>query len=140
MELLTFTAIFFFIALAAKKIGGWFSKIGLPYITGYLLTGMVAGPFILDLLPSEATTTLRYIDELALGIIAFVAGSELYLKEIRSRIRSIGSIAGGFLAEEGLEATYDVLKPGQRSRHLLAAGVLDLHTVLHPQHSLLDLA
>lgn len=97
MELLTFTAIFFFIALAAKKIGSWFSSIGLPYITGYLLTGMVAGPFILNLLPSEATTTLRYIDELALGIIAFVAGSELYLKEIRSRIRSIGSIAGGLI-------------------------------------------
>lgn len=97
MELLSFTAIFFFIALAAKKIGSWFSTIGLPYITGYLLTGMVAGPFILNLLPTESTTTLRYIDELALGIIAFVAGSELYLKEIRTRMRSIGSIAGGLL-------------------------------------------
>lgn len=34
----------------------------------------------------------------------------------------IGSMAGGFLAVEGLEASYDVLQPGQRSRHLLAAG------------------
>jgi Trk K+ transport system NAD-binding subunit/Kef-type K+ transport system membrane component KefB len=98
MELLQFTAIFFFIALAAKKIGSWFSRIGLPYITGYLLTGIIAGPFVLGLLPSEATSTLRYIDELALGIIAFVAGSELYLVEIRSRLRSIGWIAGGLLA------------------------------------------
>lgn len=97
MELLTYTAIFFFIALAAKKIGEWFSRIGLPYITGYLLAGMVAGPFVLGLLPSEATTTLRYIDELALGIIAFVAGSELYLKEIRGRLRSIGFVSGGLL-------------------------------------------
>jgi Trk K+ transport system NAD-binding subunit/Kef-type K+ transport system membrane component KefB len=97
VELLTYTAIFFFIALAAKKIGAWFSRIGLPYITGYLLAGMVAGPFVLGLLPSEATSTLRYIDELALGIIAFVAGSELYLTEIRSRLHSIGWIAGGLL-------------------------------------------
>ncbi len=97
MELITFTAIFFLVALAAKIVGDWFSRIGLPYITGYLLTGMVAGPFILDLLPSEATTTLRYIDELALGIIAFVAGSELYLKEIRSRFRSISLISTGLL-------------------------------------------
>ncbi|HSH02910.1 MAG TPA: cation:proton antiporter [Anaerolineae bacterium] len=95
--LLTYTAIFFFIALAAKKIGSWFSAVGLPYITGYLLAGMVAGPFILDLLPSDATTTLRYIDEVSLGIIAFVAGSELYLKEIKSRLRSIGLISGGVL-------------------------------------------
>ena len=98
MELLTYTAIFFFIALAAKKIGEWFSRVGLPYITGYLLTGIIAGPFILGLLPSEATSTLRYIDELALGIIAFVAGSELYLLEIRNRLHSIGWISGGLLA------------------------------------------
>jgi Trk K+ transport system NAD-binding subunit/Kef-type K+ transport system membrane component KefB len=97
MELLTYTAIFFFIALAAKKIGEWFSRVGLPYITGYLLTGIIAGPFVLGLLPGEATSTLRYIDELALGIIAFVAGSELYLVEIRSRLRSIGWISGGLL-------------------------------------------
>ena len=95
--LLTYSVIFLFIALAAKIIGSWFSRVGLPYITGYLLAGVVAGPFILELLPSDATTTLRYIDEVSLGIIAFVAGSELYLKEIRSRFRSIGFIATGLL-------------------------------------------
>ena len=89
MQLLIFTISFFFIALAAKKIGEWFSKIGLPYITGYLLTGMVAGPFVLNLMPEGSTMDLRFIDELSLGIIAFVAGSELYLKEIRSRVKSI---------------------------------------------------
>lgn len=97
MELVTYTAIFLLIILAAKKIGSWFSRLGLPYITGYLLTGMIAGPFVLDLLPSESTTTLRYIDEISLGIIAFVAGSELYLKEIRSRLNSIGWIVTGLL-------------------------------------------
>ena len=89
MQLLIYAVSFFFIALAAKKIGEWFSKIGLPYITGYLLAGMVAGPFVLNLMPAGSTTELRFIDELSLGIIAFVAGSELYLKEIRSRIKSI---------------------------------------------------
>jgi NitT/TauT family transport system substrate-binding protein len=38
----------------------------------------------------------------------------------------IGAIAGGFLAEEGLDASYAVLKPGQRSRHLLAAGEVEV--------------
>ncbi len=95
MQLLILTASFFFVALAAKKIGAWFSSVGLPYITGYLLAGMVAGPFVLGLLPSGATTDLRFIDELSLAVIAFVAGSELYLKEIRSRLKSIGFVTGG---------------------------------------------
>lgn len=95
--LLTLSAIFLFIALSSKYIGNFFSKIGLPYITGYLLAGMVAGPFILGMLPKEASSELRYIDELSLAVIAFVAGSELYLKEIRSRLKSIGAVTGGVL-------------------------------------------
>lgn len=89
IDLIIASAIFFGVALAAKKIGAWFSQIGLPYITGYLLAGMAAGPFILNVMPEDSTTTLRYVDEISLGVIAFVAGSELYIKEIRSRIKSI---------------------------------------------------
>lgn len=97
MQLIIYSLSFVFIALAAKKIGEAFAKVGLPYITGYILAGMAAGPFILNLLPEGATETLRYIDELSLGIIAFVAGSELYLKEIRGRLRSISAITTGVI-------------------------------------------
>lgn len=38
----------------------------------------------------------------------------------------IASIAAGFLEREGLQATYAVLQPGQRSRHLLASGEVDV--------------
>jgi Trk K+ transport system NAD-binding subunit/Kef-type K+ transport system membrane component KefB len=96
-DIVVFSAIFLLVALAAKKIGSWFSMVGLPYITGYLLTGMIAGPFILDLLPSSAVAELRYIDELALGVIAFVAGSELYLVEIRARLNTIATVTGSML-------------------------------------------
>ena len=88
------TISFFLIAIAAKKVGQWFSAVGLPYITGYLLAGVIAGPFVLELLPKETAASLRFIDEISLGIIAFVAGSELYLKEIRPRVRSISWIVG----------------------------------------------
>ncbi|MBI1297584.1 potassium transporter TrkA [bacterium] len=94
MQIVIYTLSFFLLALASKKIGEWFSKVGLPYITGYLLAGAVAGPFILNLISNEAATSLRFIDEVSLGIIAFVAGSELYLKEIRSRINSITWVTG----------------------------------------------
>ncbi len=84
-----FSAGFLLVALAAKQIGKFFSRYGLPYITGYLLAGAVAGPFVLGLLPEQASTTLRYIDDISLAVIAFIAGSELYLKELRGRLRSI---------------------------------------------------
>ena len=38
----------------------------------------------------------------------------------------IGVIAGGFLQEEGLEADYAVLQPGQRSREMIASGTVDV--------------
>lgn len=97
MQLLIYTVSFIFVALAAKKIGDFFSRYGLPYITGYLLAGMVAGPFVLNLMPADSTDVLRYVDELSLGIIAFVAGSELYLKEIRSRLKTISTVTTGVI-------------------------------------------
>jgi len=97
MHLVILTGIFIFVALAAKQIGKLFSRYGLPYITGYLLAGMVAGPFVLNILPSGTSSDLRFIDELSLAVIAFVAGSELYLKEIRNRLRTISFVTTGVL-------------------------------------------
>lgn len=95
MDLIIYTFSFIFIALASYLIGELFSRLGLPKITGYLLAGAVAGPFILGLMPSDTGTQLRYIDELSLAVIAFVAGSELYLKEIRSRLKTISFMTTG---------------------------------------------
>lgn len=88
---------FFLVALAARQIGKYFSQYGLPYITGYLLAGAIAGPFILEMLPDGAVDELRYIDDISLAIIAFIAGSELYLKELRSRLRAILLNAAGIV-------------------------------------------
>ncbi len=88
---------FLLVALAAKQIGKFFSQYGLPYITGYLLAGALAGPFLLAVLPAEASDVLRYIDDISLAVIAFVAGSELYLKELRSRLRGIALNATGIV-------------------------------------------
>ena len=97
LPLAKFTVMFFLIALAAKQIGAFFSRYGLPYITGYLLAGALAGPFILGMMPSEATDTLRYVDDVSLAVIAFIAGSELYLKELQDRLRGILLNAAGIV-------------------------------------------
>ena len=97
MEILLHLFGFLFIAFASYQIGRLFMRIGLPAITGYLLAGVVAGPFVLGLLPEAAVDELRFIDEVSLAVIAFIAGAELYLKEIRSRLKSIAGITTGVL-------------------------------------------
>ncbi len=96
-SIVLYSVSFFLIALAAKQIGKFFSSYGLPYITGYLLAGALAGPFVLGMLPKEASEQLGYIDDISLAVIAFIAGSELYLKELKSKMQSILTNAAGIV-------------------------------------------
>ena len=97
MRTLEYTLAFAVICLASYLIGQGFKRLRLPTITGYLFAGALVGSFGLDFLPSNAAESLRFVDEIALAVIAFVAGSELYLKELRQRLRPILFSAGGIL-------------------------------------------
>ena len=77
------------VALASKQIGQYFRQAKLPLISGFLFTGVIAGPYILDLISADAVANLRFVDEIALALIAFAAGNELHVKELRDRMRSI---------------------------------------------------
>jgi Kef-type K+ transport system membrane component KefB/Trk K+ transport system NAD-binding subunit len=85
------------IALAARQIGEFFTRLRLPLITGYLFTGLLVGPFVLGFASEESLEQLRFIDEISLAFIAFAAGRELYLPELRGRLRSIGLVTAGLV-------------------------------------------
>ncbi len=85
------------IALASSSIGEAFSRWRLPLITGFLCTGILAGPYVLGLIPAEALSRLRFIDQMALAFIAFAAGSELNLQEMRGSFRSIRWVTLGLV-------------------------------------------
>ncbi len=87
--LLVFLIGFAIVALASKQIAQFFVKARLPLITGFLFTGILAGPYVLGLIPAGAVENLRFVDEFSLAFIAFAAGSELCLTELRGRLRSI---------------------------------------------------
>lgn len=89
LDILIFIAAFFFIALASKQIGQYFARYRLPLITGFIFAGIIAGPFVLNLITKETTHNLRFVYEICLAFIAFAAGGELYLKELRERLRTI---------------------------------------------------
>ncbi len=80
---------FAIIAVAANQIAGFFQKLKLPFITGLLVIGLFSGPFIFKLLPKESGTSLQFINDISLAFIAFAAAAELYIKELRSRFKSI---------------------------------------------------
>lgn len=83
-------AAFAFTALAAYQFGRFATRFHLPLISGYLLAGLLAGPFILRFMAPQNVEILRFLDEISLAFIAFAAGSEMALDELRGRYRSIG--------------------------------------------------
>jgi Kef-type K+ transport system membrane component KefB len=57
--------------------------VGLPRLTGYLLVGVVVGPYALGFIPGEGVKGLELVKGLAVSLIALVAGTELHLGLIR---------------------------------------------------------
>ena len=91
------TMTFGFLLLTAYLIGDVLSRINLPKITGYILAGILFGPYLLDLVSAGTVRELKLIDDLALTFIAFAAGGELRLEGLRERRRSI-TLTVSFLA------------------------------------------
>ncbi len=87
--LITFLIGFLIVAIAANQIAKVFQAIKFPLITGLIITGIIAGSSVLNFISPKALTELNFLNDIALAIIAFSAGSELYLNELRSRINSI---------------------------------------------------
>ena len=97
MTILVTLLTFAIVALASRQIGSFGRDIRLPLITGYIIAGVVVGPFVLDIVHEDVLGNLRFIDEVSLGIIAFAAGSELYLQELKGRLRTIAFVTIGML-------------------------------------------
>ncbi|MBQ7889711.1 MAG: cation:proton antiporter [Erysipelotrichaceae bacterium] len=75
-------AVAVFLALFSGKL---MKKIHLPNVTGYLLIGLLAGPYCLNIMPEEIMHTLSFIPTVALGFIALSIGAEFklsYLKKV----------------------------------------------------------
>lgn len=80
---------FLIVAIAANEIAKFFVKRNLPIITGLLITGILCGPYVFNLIPEMSIPHLGFVNDIALSFIAFAASAELYLREMRSRIDSI---------------------------------------------------
>lgn len=71
--------------LGGLLAGRLVKQIHLPNVTGYLLIGLLLGPFCLKVLPLDFVLNMRLAADIALAFIAFTIGAEFklsYLKKV----------------------------------------------------------
>jgi Kef-type K+ transport system membrane component KefB len=81
-----------FLLLASYLAGRAARLLALPQITGYLVIGIIVGPQVLGILPRATVEEFRFVNGVALALIALSAGGELRISMLRERIVSIGVI------------------------------------------------
>ena len=75
--------------ISAYAVGQLMKAVRLPLISGYLITGMIAGPYVLGFLTPRIVLEMRLLDDLALSVIALSAGGAFRLDALAQRRRSI---------------------------------------------------
>ncbi|NLY43809.1 MAG: cation:proton antiporter [Clostridiaceae bacterium] len=81
LNIYTYLAIAIILSLLSSKL---MKKLKLPNVTGYLIFGLLAGPYCLNLLPRGVINELSIIPDIALGFIAFSIGAEFKLSYLKS--------------------------------------------------------
>lgn len=58
-------------------------RLSLPNVTGYIVMGLLLGPSFLNLVTPEAAPIISFVNEFALGIIAFAIGGEFFIEDLK---------------------------------------------------------
>ena len=112
------------VLLAAHLAGAVASDLGLPRVTGYIIGGLIVGPSALHIVSDADVAQLSFVDDVAIALIAFSAGAELRLPEVRAQGRAIAGILVfgsliGFIAIAGLIFAFSSVIPITQGRSTL---------------------
>lgn len=75
--------------VAATLFGSLIERTGLPRVTGYLIFGLLCGPYIANIVTRPMARELAVFNGLAVTLIAFVAGLEVNLRRLAPRLRAV---------------------------------------------------
>jgi Kef-type K+ transport system membrane component KefB len=78
-----------FLLLAGTLTSELAELVGLPHLSGYIVAGLVAGPYVFHLIDHETVERLSPVNTLALSLIALAGGSELRVSTLRTVARSL---------------------------------------------------
>lgn len=99
---------FIIVAIASHTISKVCPHVGLPRITGYIVTGILVGPYVLNFLSAQEIRKLRIIDELSLAYIGLTAGSKLHWKTMKPIMKSIVTVTLGLTIIEYIVGTLTI--------------------------------
>lgn len=128
-----YVALLLLVGLAGGSLA---SKINLPSVTGYILSGLILGPSVLHIITGDVYNSLGFVNELALGILAISVGTELHRDMIQRlgrdlTILSVGNtvlsfvLTTAFTSFLGLSFTYALIL-GALSMTVSPSGVVSM--------------
>ncbi len=86
-----------FALIAASLVGELAEWVRLPRLSGYLVFGLLCGPYMLNLITATMARELQIVNGLAIALIAFIAGLEINVARLRVRLRAILKLGGVML-------------------------------------------
>ena len=102
-----------FLLLAGTLLSELIEVLGVPHLTGYLLAGILAGPYVLHLIDHDSVQRLEAVNTLAIALIALAGGAELRLRALKESLRSL--VAATFfqtlLVLVGMAAIFYFVRP-----------------------------
>jgi Kef-type K+ transport system membrane component KefB len=96
-----------FVLIVAWAVSRIVAQWGLPKLTGYMATGIAAGPFVLAYLDDHVVDGLSQVNGVAVALIALTAGSEINIRQMRPLLKWIAWI--GLIAVIGTAITVAIL-------------------------------
>jgi Kef-type K+ transport system membrane component KefB len=78
-----------FALIAAALAGELFERIRLPRVSGYLVFGLVCGPYLANIITRPMARDLQIVNGLAIALIALIAGLELNYSRLRPRLSAM---------------------------------------------------
>lgn len=95
-----------FALIAAALTGAVFERIRLPRVSGYLIFGLLCGPYLGNIITRPMARDLQVVNGLAIALIALIAGLELNYARLRPRLAAMSRLGATTLV-----VMYAVLVP-----------------------------
>jgi len=86
-----------FALTAAALVGELFERFRLPRVSGYLVFGLVCGPYLANIITRPMARDLQLVNGVAIALIALIAGLELNYARIKPRLAAMMKLGAGTL-------------------------------------------
>jgi Kef-type K+ transport system membrane component KefB len=80
--------------IAATLTGSQFERARLPRVSGYLLFGLVCGPYLGNVITRPMARELQILNGVAIALIALIAGLELNYAHLKAKLPTMAALGG----------------------------------------------